>query len=105
MDEWSKLQDALIAKLSAIFDSILKTHKAELSEVFGNDLPGDPGPRAISRIPTEREQFLRRLFDGFLEIHSAIEILQDIELYIARFPYPRTRVTKQSATAHGRCAR
>jgi hypothetical protein len=45
---------------------------------------------------TRDEQLTLALFRGFREIHGCIERLRDCETYIGRFPFRRTRITRDA---------
>jgi hypothetical protein len=55
-----------------------------------------PGHNPMTAVPLRRrdEIFVQRLMDHFTEIHDSYERLRDVELYVGRFPFTRTRVDK-----------
>ena len=61
-----------------------------------NTLLDDPGPKRLTRQPAERELFFKRLFEGFSEIHSSLESMKNTEVYLSRFPFPKTRISRPS---------
>lgn len=94
MNGLEKLHKGLTQEFSRSYVPIAKQHKKELGQSILNSLFDDPGPKYINRTPTPKEIYLKRIFDGFSEIHSSYEALTDIEIYINRFPFAETSVTK-----------
>jgi hypothetical protein len=94
MNGLEKLHKGLAKEFSRSYVPIAKKHEKELGQSILNSLFDDPGPKHINRIPTPKEIYLKRIFDGFSEIHSSYQALTDIEIYINRFPFSATSVTK-----------
>ena len=94
MNGLEKLHKGLTKEFSRSYVPIVKEHKKELGQSILNSLFDDPGPKHIYRVPAPKEIYLKRIFDGFLEIHSSYQALTDIEIYINRFPFSATSVTK-----------
>lgn len=57
-------------------------------EIFELGPPTPPGK------PTGRSRYMQWLLHHFSEIERALDTMQDIEFYIGRFPYRKTRITK-----------
>jgi hypothetical protein len=58
------------------------------------DLRPGYGPMTGMVLRRRDEVFVQRLMDQFAEIHDSYDRLRDVELYVGRFPFPRTRVDK-----------
>jgi uncharacterized protein YlaN (UPF0358 family) len=76
------------------------TNNPDYREVLINQLFGLSGPKRISRKQTPDEVSFSRLFAGFTEIHTSYYSLLDIEVYLRRFPYPNTNVSKTRYLAY-----
>jgi hypothetical protein len=61
-----------------------------------HDLLDEPqaDPSEEVRVLTPRQQFLKKFFDGVVEITQSFEALKDIQLYIGRFPFRRSNVSR-----------
>lgn len=74
-----------------------KGNQKEIGESMLNALAGDPGTRPNKPPPMTRdERFAVQLFRHFIEVHSCIERMKDFDTYFHRFPFARTRVTRQA---------
>jgi hypothetical protein len=69
-------------------------YQEELSEVLGNVIFERPGPRAVNRQLNAEDCFFRTLWNGFIEIRTSYEALNDFEVFVRRFPFPNSRITK-----------
>ena len=89
-----KFQESLL-KESRKFTNILFTkHRDEFTEVFGRYLADSEGPKYLQKRLSREEEFFTTFFYLFGEIPRVYEFLLDIEVYIGRFPYHNTRITK-----------
>ena len=74
-------------------------HEGEEIESFGkviqNHLFDLDGPRQLSRPTNARQQYFWRLFQGFIEISKSLETLKDLGVYIRRFPFQNTRISRE----------
>lgn len=66
-----------------------------LAEIVKNKLFDLEGPRQVDLQSGGRKLFFSKVFHGFGEISKSLETLIDIEFYISRFPFQRTRVTRE----------
>ncbi|MDP9315940.1 MAG: hypothetical protein M3R24_34645 [Chloroflexota bacterium] len=94
MKGFEKFESAIAQAGSKILSPILRSNHAELEEVIGNHLFDDEGSITLSRQPSSDEKFYGMLLSGFSEIASSYESLQDIEIYVTRFPFSNSRVSK-----------
>ncbi len=53
-----------------------------------------PGPRSINRPVPESTKHLGLLFHGYHEIYQSVSALDDLIVYLARFPFGQTSVTR-----------
>lgn len=82
------LHDAVTARL-------LPTMKdQEAGEALLNIAFDLQGRRVVSRPPTEDERYLGLLFYGFNEIFQSVSALDDLMVYLRRFPFSQTSVTR-----------
>jgi hypothetical protein len=68
-----------------------------LGEAIQNLVLGRNGPTGAKRKRdrTEKDQFIEKMFLGFLEIANSLETLEDIAFYVGRFPFQKTRITPE----------
>lgn len=93
--EFEKYREAVLKASKQILDPIIEDNRDELVEAYGNLLFGGKGPNRVSRKTiSPEEEFFRKIFYGFNEIHESYECLLDLTIYIRRFPYGKTRISK-----------
>ena len=98
MAGYERAQQAVIGMAQEVLRPYMedKSHTQQVGEALRNTLLDLPGPReavggsSLSPLDT----FRARLIRDFGEISSSYEALQDIALYISRFPYRDTRITR-----------
>jgi hypothetical protein len=79
-----------------VLAAIAKRRQNELGDNLMQSLLGE-NPDAIPPPPMRRdERFITQVFRGFSEIHSSLERLKDMKVYLGRFPFSRTRVTRDA---------
>lgn len=74
---------------------MIEEHKEALAETIKNQLLNLDGPRHLNRKLGAQEQFLNKVFNGFVEIANSLETLEDIAFYMSRFPFQQTRITRE----------
>lgn len=91
-----KFQRALLDAVQADLLPITRGKKRKLlGETIHNHVFDLPGPRQLpSENKSPRQEYLGKLFRGFLEISKCMETLEDIQFYIGRFPFQTTQVTR-----------
>jgi hypothetical protein len=72
----------------------------EYLDVFKNHLLALKGPKQVARKITPHDIFFSKLMVGFNEIYDSYSSLLDIQVYIDRFPYCKTRVSKTRYIAY-----
>ncbi len=72
---------------------LLKEHRHDFEQAIGNELLKTNGPKSIDRELSPPELFIRKIVNGYQEISDSFENLENIEIYIRRFPYRGTRIT------------
>lgn len=83
------------------FSKITAEQRKEMEEVNWNHICDLDGPRSIKRRPSPREIWWhQRLFYPFAAIQKSYDILQDVEVYVRRFPYRGTRVSPATYLRH-----
>lgn len=73
---------------------ILDGHEEELSIVLMNRILNRDGPKAIENNNTPETKLLAKVSIGAFEIFNTYESLLDAEVYMRRFPYRGTRISK-----------
>ena len=66
----------------------------EYQKVFMSNLLGLSSPKRLKREFTPADHFFSVLYNGFREISDSYYSLLDIETYIGRFPYSKTKISK-----------
>jgi hypothetical protein len=84
---YAKFQLALIESAQAEFMPSFEENRGPLSEVFNNTIFNRSGPKSLVRELTPSEQYFCIVFQGFIEVAKSLETLEDIALYIRRFPF------------------
>lgn len=74
--------------------------KTKFPEVFTNKLLGLSGPKQLITKETPSNIFFSKLFHGFQEIFDSYHCLLDIAIYIGRFPYGNTPISKTRHLAY-----
>ena len=92
----AKFQRVLLDAVGADLLPITRGKKRKLlGETIHNHIFDLPGPRQLpSENKSPSQVYLGKLFRGFLEISKCMETLEDIQLYIGRFPFRTTKVTR-----------
>lgn len=94
MDGFEKFQLAMIEAATTVLRPSVTKPTKEFADTFYNQLFDLPGPREVSTVPTPRELYFGKVFKAFTEILSSVESLDDIEFYVGRFPFARTRISR-----------
>jgi hypothetical protein len=71
-----------------------RMHHDDAKEALGNLIWDLPGPRATTHAISPDDAFLGAIFKGFTEISDSYQRLQDVSIYIRRFPFAGTDVTR-----------
>lgn len=79
---------------------ILESRKEEAAVVYINRLLALDGPNILDKASTLEGQFLGRVSVGAFEIYGSYESVLDAEVYIRRFPFGRTRISKSRYMTH-----
>jgi hypothetical protein len=95
MDNFDKFQSYLLKEIRVITEPMVKQHMQELGEAIWNDMFNLKGKKVLDRKLSEKEVFLSKVFYGYIEISDSYANLNDIEVYIGRFPYRNTSVSKE----------
>lgn len=94
MSAFDKYSEIFINRAKKLMEEEDLVNSPEYREVLTNQLLGRPGPKRRNRKMTPTDILFSKLFDGFTEIHKSYYSLLDIEVYLSRFPYPKTKVSK-----------
>ena len=95
MDKLGDYGKALVTLTSRVTMPKTKRAHKELEKAFENTILDLEGPRRIQKGTfSPREIFVSRLFSGFIEIHESLERLRSFKVYISRYPYSGTKITK-----------
>jgi hypothetical protein len=94
VSEWSSFGDFVRQEFGRTIQPAIEAHGEEMGQAIRNTLLDLDGPRIVARKPSPPERYAARLFRGMHEICLSRETLGDIAVYIDRFPYRKTPVTK-----------
>jgi hypothetical protein len=94
MNGFEKYSEIFINKSKELFTEDDLKHDKEYQEAFKNHLFGLNGPKQIEKKLTPADIYFSKILNGFREIADSYYCLLDIEIYIGRFPYSKTRISK-----------
>jgi hypothetical protein len=100
MSAFDKYAEIFVKRARELMKEEDTANSPEYREVLTNQLLGRPGPKRLERQMTPTDILFSKLFAGFTEIHNSYYSLLDIEVYLSRFPYPKTRVSKTRYLAY-----
>lgn len=95
MKGFERFQKAMIKAAQQHLKPAMEEHRDALAETLKNELFDLEGPRQLNRQLGTRDQFFGKAFRGFMEISKSMETLDDIAFYMSRFPFQRTRITRE----------
>ena len=90
-----RFQTVMIRAAQSYLLPLFERDRKQLGAALRNELFNLEGPRVVERTSTARDRFMGKVFRGFREIQKCAEALEDIALYVGRFPYKNTRVTPE----------
>ncbi len=94
MTAYADFKSRLMAIANAESDRIEATHGEEVTKVYRNALFDLEGPKYLNLPRSRDENFFHKAFRGFGEIEISYQTLLDAEVYIRRFPFGKTRITR-----------
>jgi hypothetical protein len=94
MKGFEKYSEIFVSKAKKLFAEDDLKHNNEYQEAFKNYLLGLNGPKQMERKLTPADIFFSKIYNGFREIADSYYCLLDIEIYIGRFPYSKTSISK-----------
>lgn len=94
LEGWDKFQFLITEEAQRVILPAFDESNSEIGEALWNTLFDTGGPTVTSQKPSNKELFFGKIFQGFLEIDSSVRTLNDIEIYIATFPYRNKPITK-----------
>lgn len=97
IDRYSKI---FIDRANELIKEEDLNNNPEYLDVLKNQLLGLKGAKQLARKATPRDVFFSKLMAGFNEIYDSYYSLLDIQVYIGRFPYAKTRVSKTRYLAY-----
>jgi hypothetical protein len=75
-------------------------HHDALRQVIENNLFDLEGPRALDLPETDEGRFFKLMFYGFVEVEECFRTLQDMEIYLRRYPFGGTEITRVRYLRH-----
>lgn len=87
IQSWSKAIVPVIKELGI---------SGEISKNLQQTILGEPETPYDAAPMTRDQQFAVRMFRDISEIHTCVERLKDFETYVSRFPFQRTRITRDA---------
>lgn len=94
MAGYERFQRIMLAVATNHIGRGIQPHEREFQEVFWNHLLDRAGTHVLERKLAADERFFTKIWQGFLEISGSLKTLQDVEVYIRRFPYSKTSITR-----------
>lgn len=94
MGAYEKYRDTVLKFAVTRTKPQTKRESRELEKSFIDKALGKPVTKQSFSTLTEKEQFLSKLYQGLIELHSSLESLEAFEIYIGRFPYSGTSIKK-----------
>ena len=94
MDGFEKYSEIFIERAKELLEKDKLNDNPEYQKVFMNNLLGISGPKHLKREITPPDHFFSALYNGFREISDSYYSLLDIETYIGRFPFSKTKISK-----------
>ena len=100
MNGFEKYSIIITARVNKLIEEEALENNPEWHEVFKNHLLGLQGPKQLVRKLTPADIRFSKLSSGFFEVNDSYYSLLDIEVYIGRFPYGNTGVSKTRYLAY-----
>lgn len=100
MDDFDKFHRSLFQEFRAVIMPIAEHNMEELGETLLNEILDLKRKRVIDRRRSQKEAFLANLFYGYIEIWDSYHSLKDIQVYIGRFPYTNTGISKVACLSY-----
>jgi hypothetical protein len=91
---FERFRSSILGVIIPQAERLLEDHESDFSEIYKTVLLGGNGRTTIDRKRSKKEDFISKIFKGFTEINDVLERLQNIELYVRRFPYAASSVTR-----------
>ena len=89
-----KFDLALNKAFNKYVSPLLDSKEEEFNVAFANRILNLKGPTTIKTDPSPERKWLAQISIKAFEIFTAYEFLLDTEIYIRKFPYPKTRIGK-----------
>jgi hypothetical protein len=87
-----KFSSSVVEEMKPIIEELATDINA--LEVIKNVIFDEPGARYMGKTLSPRKKSLRRVLSGFNEIDASFEVLNDIPIYIKRFPPTNSDASK-----------
>ena len=95
MHTFKELTDGILREITILIENIKNQHTEELTRVVTSHLLALAPPESIEREIPPLENYLVKIFHSHSEIVKSLEMLRNIPFYISRFPYSKTRITRE----------
>lgn len=92
---FERFQAAMANAAQAALTPLMEEDNKEVGESLWNHLFDLDGPRGVKRVLDAQQVFFSRAFRGYIEITKSLETLEDISFYVGRFPFQKTRITRE----------
>jgi len=100
LNGFDKYQKAILDVVSERIKLSSDEDREGVLECYENLLFDKDGPTRLEKVLSKDEEFLSTVSVGFFEINSSYESLCDFEIYVRRFPYGGTSITKVRYLSH-----
>lgn len=94
MENFEKYSQIFINKSIKLMNQIDTKTRMLHEEIYSNYLFGLEGPKKFPAKLTPAHVFFYNLYYGWREVNDSYFCLLDIEIYIGRFPYENTKISK-----------
>jgi hypothetical protein len=95
MRTFIEFQVVLLKSASDYLSELEKSQDRDaLANALHNSMWNLKGPRQVDSDLTPRDEYFSMIFKGFKEITASFTQLRDIEIYIRRFPYRNTSISR-----------
>ncbi len=90
----AKYRSDLINSLTPYMQNFTNKHEEQIKESLRATLLNEKRKNKISRVQTQDDVLVTKLFFGFSEIEDSFQLLQDIPIYLKRFPALPSMISK-----------
>lgn len=79
---------------------VMEEHQKEIRDVLEDQFFGDGKVKTLNRSQRRSEGFRARMYNLMLEVNSTVDMLEDIPIYLKRFPFSKDQISKLNYLRH-----